>query len=222
VAVGTGDAGGGGKVKPADTPSVSPSANPSLSVSNRAGDPGVTAGTLPPLEPDALVYSVDPAKLHLRATGFVVSSGPGGGGGLRAYGVLHGKRIYTVYLAMPGKNWILQFCAREEPSSPPADPSRVIQMHIEPPLTPPSAIGQFDFHRPATTNDPASSMIILHGNIGADGAVSNMEVQQGLDPTLDGAALAAFSRWKFNPALRNGRPVAVEILVGIPAVLPGS
>jgi hypothetical protein len=225
VAVGKGDAGGGGKSHPSTTPSVSPSANPStnptLSVSNRAGAPSVTAGTLAPLEPGALVYSVDPAKLHLRATGFVVSSGPGGGGGLRAYGVLHGKRIYTVYLAMPGKNWILQFCARDEPPQP-AEPSLVVQMHIEPPLTPPSAIAQFDFHRPTEINDLASSMIILHGIIREDGAVSNMEVQQGLEPALNDAALAAFSHWKFNAALRNGSAVAVEILVGIPAVLPGS
>ena len=95
-------------------------------------------------------------------------------------------------------------------------------MRIEPPLIPPSAISQFDFHRPPATNDLSSAMIILHGIIREDGAVNKMEIQQGLDPTLDGAALAVFSRWKFSPARWNGSAVEVEILVGIPAAVPAS
>jgi TonB family protein len=169
----------------------------------------------------SLVYPVTAAKPNVRVPGIVVSSGPGGGGGLRVYGVLHGKRIYTVYLTMPGKNWILQYCSRDE-SHPPSQASRVVQVLMEPPLVPPSPISQFDFHRPATMNEPPGSMIILHGLIGEDGGVSSVEIQQGLEPTLNDAALAAFSRWKFNPALRNGSAITVEILVGIPALVPGS
>jgi hypothetical protein len=108
----------------------------------------------------------------------VVSSGPGGGGGLRVYGVLRGKKIYTIYLAMPGKHWILQFCARDEvPQT--AETSRVVQMHIEPPLSPPSAVDQFDFHRSPATSELSGAMIILHGIIREDGAVINMEIQPG-------------------------------------------
>ncbi len=59
-------------------------------------------------------------------------------------------------------------------------------------------------------------MIVLHGIIHEDGSVSDLTVLQGLDPTSDAAARAAFSRWKFKPALRAGTPVALEILVGIP------
>ena len=39
---------------------------------------------------------------------------------------------------------------------------------------------------------------------------------------MDEAARAAFSQWKFKPALRDGKPVPVEILVGIPTEDPGS
>jgi hypothetical protein len=33
---------------------------------------------------------------------------------------------------------------------------------------------------------------------------------------MDEAARIAFSRWVFKPAVRDGKPVEVEILVGIP------
>lgn len=213
VAVGKGEAGGGGP--------GSSVTSPSLSVTGRAGLAGIPAGTLAPLQPEALVYPVNAATLKLRAPGVVVSSGPGGGGGLRVYGVLHAEKIYTIYLPMPGKNWILQYCAHDDPPKP-APASRVVQIHLQPLLTPPRVLDQFGFHRPPVTPDPPDALIILHGLIRADGAVGNLEVFRGLEPTIDAAALAAFARWKFTPALRAGSPVAVEILVGIPAVVPGS
>ncbi len=93
---------------------------------------------------------------------------------------------------------------------------------MQPPLTPPDAVGQFDFHRPPLTTDPAYTMVVLHGMIHEDGTVSDLEVIQSVEPTFNEAAMAAFARWKFRPALQSGKPVAVEILVGIPALVPGS
>jgi hypothetical protein len=151
----------------------------------------------------------------------IVSSGPGGGGGLRVYGVLHGGKIYTVYLTMPGKNWILQYCVREDAPKP-AEASRVVEIHMQPPVAPPAAIDQFDFHRPPVAPDLGVTMIILHGHIREDGSVENLEILQGIEPTINDAARAAFARWKFRPALEDGKPVAVEILVGVPAIVPGS
>jgi hypothetical protein len=213
VAVGSGHAGGGGVGNSA--------AAPPLSVTGPAVEPGIAAGTLPPLPPEALVYPVNTAHLKPRAPSIIVSSGPWGGGGLRVYGVLHGGKIYTVYLTMPGKNWILQYCTREDPPKP-AVASRVVEVHMQPPVAPPAAIDQFDFHRPPVTQDPAATMIILHGHIREDGSVENLEILQGVEPTINEAARAAFARWKFSPALQAGNPVAVEILVGVPAIVPGS
>ena len=212
LAVGKGEGGGGGAGGPANSPA--------LSVTGRAGLAGISAGTLAPLEPEALVYPVSAAALKLHAPAVVVSSGPVGGGGLRIYGVLHAEKIYTIYLPMPGKNWILQYCAHDDLSGR-APASRVVQIHLELPLTSPRAVDQFDFHRPRVTQDAPDAMLILHGLIHADGAVGNLEVLHGLEPSIDAAALAAFARWKFTPAVRAGSPVAVEILVGIPAVEPG-
>ena len=193
----------------------SSAASPTLSISGPAGAAGISAGTLSPLKAGDLVYKVTPETPKAHAPSLVVSSGASGGGGLRIFGVLHGDKIYTVYFSMPGKNWILQYCVRG--SAPQMDPAtRVVQLRIQPPLTPPAAIEQFDFHRPAPAPDPANSMIVLHGTIGEDGSVSDLVVVQGLDAISNEAAQAAFLRWKFKPALRDGTPVALDVLLGIP------
>ena len=134
---------------------------------------------------------------------------------LRIYGVLHGDKIYTIYFSMPGKNWVLQYCAHEN-STQVDDASRIVQINIQPPLAPPAAIEQYDFHRPPPQQDSAGSMIILHGIIHEDGSVSDLSTLQGVDATSNAAASLAFSRWKFKPALRSGKPVTLENLVGIP------
>jgi hypothetical protein len=158
---------------------------------------------------------VKPETPKARAPTMVVSTGSTGGGGLGIYHVLHGGKIYTVYLSMPGKSWVLQYCAHENP--PQADAaSREVRFQIQPPLTPPAVMDQFDFHRPPQPQDPANSMIVLHGTIHEDGVVSDLTVLQGRDPIDNAAAIAAFLRWKFKPALRAGIPVPLEILVGIP------
>jgi hypothetical protein len=173
------------------------------------------AGTLAPLKAEDLVYAVNPDTPKTRAPNVVVSSGSWGGGGLRIYGVLHSDRIYTIYFSMPGRNWILQYCTHG--SAPQVDSaSREVRIRTQPPLTPPAAIDKFDFHRPGEQQDSAHTLIILHGIIHEDGSVSDLVVLQGVDSISDAAACAAFSRWKFKPALRSGTPVALEILVGIP------
>jgi hypothetical protein len=116
---------------------------------------------------------------------------------------------------MPGKSWILQYCAHEPAAQVDAS-ARVVQIHISPPLAPPAAIEQFDFRRPQAPSDAGQPMIILHGFIHEDGTVSDLAALEGSDPASNAAACAAFSRWKFKPALRAGVPVALEILVGIP------
>ena len=213
VSAGKASSGGGG---PGAT-------DPSAVVSINGGAPAFAAagGSLPPLSLERLIYPVNIAALGLRRSGLVVSAGPGGGGGLPVFGVLHGQRIYTIYLPMPGKNWILQFCAAND-HDPPTLSSQTIEIHMEKPLVPPTAIDQFDFHRLPVPGDNADRMIILSGVIQPDGSVTHLQVLQTVAPQSDQAAEAAFGRWKFNPALRAGNPIPVEVLVGIPAVVRGA
>ena len=156
----------------------------------------------------------------LRRNGIVVATGPRGGGGLRVYGVLRGGRIYTIYLPMPGKNWILQYCHHNNPS--PTETTRSTRMTVRfgRGLVPPHPEEKFDFHRPNIPKGKGNEMIILRGVIGKDGSVSALQVLQGLNAEIDRAALAAFGRWRFQPALRAGKRVSVEILLGIPARRP--
>ncbi len=174
------------------------------------------SGVILPSAAAALVFAVV-SPPHPSHPGIVVTAGPVGGGGLRVYGVLRGGKIYTTYLPMPGKNWILQYCAHDSARDDPA-PSRSVEIRLDPPLAPPSAEAQFDFHRPPLPNNTTADMIVLKGLIREDGSVVDLSVLKGLDDTADQAALIAFGRWKFRPAMRAGKPLEVEILVGIPAL----
>jgi len=229
--VGSGDKGGGGGEKGAPGEASSsgssgtggggggagpiPGANVSIS-----GAPGTDKeGVLPSFFAATAVYPVTPPGP--RRPMMVVTSGPTGGGGLRVYGVLRGKKIYTIYLPMPDKNWTLQYCARDSSGATQDRERPSVEIQLEVPIVPPSAVEQFDFHRPPIpAADPSRrDMIILQGVILEDGSVGELKVYKGFG-AVDQAALAAFSRWKFRPAQRSNKPIAVEVLVGIPVVLP--
>jgi hypothetical protein len=164
-----------------------------------------------------MVFPV-PRSIATRRNTFVVSAGPVGGGGLNVYGALHCGTIYSIFLPMPGKNWSLQYC--EKPAAPqksaPEAPRTVL--HLEKPLVPPDVdlTQRFDFKRLPLPVDNAHRSIILQGIIAIDGTVQHVMVHQGVLPEMDEAARLAFSRWVFKPALRDGKPVEVEVLVGIP------
>ena len=50
----------------------------------------------------------------------------------------------------------------------------------------------------------------LEGMITADGDVTDLDVVRSIDSRLDKAAMNAARQWKYNPATRNGRPVATK------------
>jgi TonB family protein len=51
--------------------------------------------------------------------------------------------------------------------------------------------------------------------VDASGSVQNIQVTQPLGAGLDEKAIAAVSHWKFDPALKDGKPVAVAIAVEV-------
>jgi TonB family protein len=166
-----------------------------------------------------MVYAV-PASLVLRRNALIVSAGPMGGGGLDAYGALHCGKIYTVFLAMPGKGWTLQFCQSGNSAAKPAVQNNSGVVHLESGLVPPDAESRFDFRRLPVPFEKKNKMIVLKGTIKEDGTVDGLQVYQSIVPEMDEAARAAFSRWKFKPALREGKAVAIDILVGVPTEPP--
>jgi iron complex outermembrane receptor protein len=48
--------------------------------------------------------------------------------------------------------------------------------------------------------------------VDADGSVKSVEVDEPVSPELDAAAIEAAKRWKFEPALRDGKPVVARVL----------
>jgi TonB family protein len=58
--------------------------------------------------------------------------------------------------------------------------------------------------------------VVLYGVIRPDGSVDSIQVVRKLDPQLDANSVAAFRQWKFEPATKNGQPVALEAIVHIP------
>jgi hypothetical protein len=167
----------------------------------------------------AMVYPVS-RHLGLRKSSIVVSAGPVGGGGLDVYDVLRcgSSKIYSIFLAMPGKNWTMQYCQQPgtEGVTPPRSTSTFV--HMDSGLVPPDldVETRYDFRRLPVPLEKAHKLIVLKGILGADGTVGGLEIFQGILPQMDQAAKIAFSRWKFKPAMRDGKAVPVEILVGVP------
>jgi hypothetical protein len=147
----------------------------------------------------------------------VISSGPVGGGGLGVYKALPCGRIFTIFLPMPVANWTLEYCTAGKPSARPI-PSAATIVQLEDPVVPPAPLQTFDFRRPPISKEKAPKNIILKGSIREDGSVANLQVYQGIMREVDETARATFNLWKFAPAMRAGKPVAVEILVGIPSL----
>jgi protein TonB len=59
-------------------------------------------------------------------------------------------------------------------------------------------------------------MVTLYAVIHSDGKVGDIRVLNSPDDRLDSYAARALARWKFAPAERGGKPVAIEALVKIP------
>ncbi|HXH51334.1 MAG TPA: energy transducer TonB [Terriglobia bacterium] len=206
--VGSGTNGGGGGGPGANGLAVSTTGN--------AGAAGaVDGGTLSSASVAKLVFPILRAPLKNRFA-MVVTAGPQGGGGLHVFGVLKGGKIYTIFLPMPQRNWILQYSQVDGTSAPQKAQRNGVALQVDFGIVPPAVENRFDFHRPTLTAEQKQKMIILHGFIGADGSVEKLTVYRGVENLADQAAQAAFEKWKFQPAVRNGKPIPIEILLGIP------
>ncbi len=231
-AKGTGAGGSGGPGRGGDaSPGVGPGHSggggggtevPGNATFSAVGGAGRTGGVdtnklLGPVLPSTVYAVTSPTKL--RRAPLVVSTGPIGGGGLDAYGALHCGKVYTIFLPMPGKRWVLQYCAHQGAAGNP-EPAKTSVIEMEAGLVPPAADQQFDFRRLAVPEKDADKLIVLRGVIDQDGSTSEVHVYQGVLPEMDAEAALAFSHWKFKPATRATLPISVDVLVGIPARLP--
>lgn len=129
--------------------------------------------------------------------------------------VFHDRKFYSLTLNMPnlnsaGGSWIIRFAELKQDSSSnssstPAD------------LSAPSAIRKVDPAYPLELmRQNVGGTVILLAVIHADGSVGGVRVLRSVDDRLDQYASAALTRWKFDPATKNGAPVDVEATFQIP------
>jgi TonB family protein len=123
--------------------------------------------------------------------------------------VFGGKRLYATTLNMPNLNsssgsWEIRFAELE------AGPKKGY-------LVAPLATEQSDPGYPLELmRANVHGMVTLYAVIHADGRVSDIRVLSSPDERLDPYAVKALARWKFLPAERAGKPVALEAVVKIP------
>ncbi|HEX8816594.1 MAG TPA: TonB family protein [Terriglobales bacterium] len=120
------------------------------------------------------------------------------------------RKLYTMTLNTPnlnsgGGSWVMRFAEFKED---PQDKSE---------LTAPVAVQEVDPGYPLELmRQNVQGTVTLLAVIHADGTVGDVSVLSGIDDRLDQYARSALGRWKFRPAEKNGKPVALQALVKIP------
>ena len=123
--------------------------------------------------------------------------------------VFGGKRVYGRTLNMPNLNsstgsWVIKFAE--------LDGGRKDGELLEPVATEKSDPG----YPLELIRANVHGMVTLYAVIHADGKVGDIRVLNSPDERLDSYAAKALARWKFLPAERAGKPVALEAVVEIP------
>ncbi|MGA8442706.1 MAG: TonB family protein [Candidatus Sulfotelmatobacter sp.] len=172
-----------------------------------AGDPSSSSGNL--VNPN-LIASARPPRISRTPT----EGDPKISEAERA--VFGGRKVYSLSLNMPnlnsgGGSWIIHFAALKADSTP-ANPSGETAD-----LSSPVATRKVDPAYPLELmRQNVSGTVILHAVILADGTVGTVRVLRSVDDRLDQFASDAIAKWQFQPAMKNGSPVAVEATFWIP------
>ena len=136
-----------------------------------------------------------------------------------AMDVLTGNPVYTVYLRVPGfaKKWVLQVCLPKPETASEVEPG-VIRVLSRKTLDPPYAEYKAPLNLRLNGADPRRlpARVVVYATVSPEGQLGNMRVVSGLNPEMDDRIMANLREWEFNPAFRDGEPVEVEALFGIP------
>ena len=210
--LGSGRTGGGG--------GGSLSAGAPVSVSGS----GAVGGTHGNLEAAIAADSVFPVitSPKLRRNALVISAGSAGGGGLAIYQALPCGRIYTIFVPMTTGSWTLQYCQQDASAASSRSSGTAAVIPTQGELLPPDPVEKYDFHRLPVPAGNAHNMLVIRGVVHDDGTVDTLDVYQSVMPDNDSRAVAALKKWKFTAARRDGKPVTIQILVGIQFTAPAA
>ncbi|MEX2304381.1 MAG: energy transducer TonB [Bryobacterales bacterium] len=200
-----GDAGAGGAVAAVRIPNLSVTpASPGAAIGLSDKRPP-ERGT-PEIEREALLSQFRNAKLSpLPGVGVVAKEGPPD-----PEFPFPGRAVYTLAVNMPNVNsysgsWIMEFAEVKKGEA------------IDGNLQPPSPRFKVDpVYTRAAIDERVEGDVVLHAVIRSDGLVGHIQVIKKLDERLDESAKAALSKWRFQPATKNGVPIDIETVVRIP------
>ncbi|MBV9181923.1 MAG: hypothetical protein JO356_11485 [Acidobacteria bacterium] len=154
-------------------------------------------------------FTVEPQTTY----GMTIVSTASSGGGLEDFGVFENERIFTVYVPMKrgpdeeDPTWTLQYAVLKDNPATTADGQ----------VSAPTPVAREWPQVPADLEKKyAQSQVVLYAIVDKEGKVSRVTVKQTPDPRVSTPIAEAFQKWLFRPALLNGQPVSVKILLGIP------
>jgi hypothetical protein len=144
------------------------------------------------------------------------------GGGLPDFGVFQNEKVYTVYLDMrdsdedPAPSWTLQYSVLQ-PSAKPGDATSKIRGTPTPPLVSLKVIPPLD---PDVLRKCVRHVIVASAIMDTNGKLEDVSVRDSPETRVTGPLIEALKNWIFEPALIDGRPVALKVLLGIRLTMP--
>jgi len=131
-----------------------------------------------------------------------------------ATAALSGRPIYTVYLQVGApKEWILQYCVPNKAA--PIQTGNFVNLGNPAPVGAPYPMVTI---RPPEDWQHGSEYLLVHGFLDEAGRLRNMTVLSSHQPTspTTGAILEYLAYWEFRPAVVDGQPVKVEVILAVP------
>lgn len=201
-----------GQVRAAGAP---PGAQPASE--NAAGMGDAAPGVSPPVADAArgTALAIEASRISHPTIGVfdVVVQSSGVEGFPESAGVLSGKPIYSVYLNVgASREWILQYALPAEEGETPEVGGAVVRLGNSSPLEAPYPRLTF---RPPIKARPRPAYVMVHGFIDGNGRFEALKVLGTTAAEEAPQILAVLERWEFRPAMKDGRPARVEILLAI-------
>ena len=130
-----------------------------------------------------------------------------------AVNVLSGSPIYTVHLRVGSPRiWTMQYCVPNQRSAGKVSGGVVT-------LTKPSPV-RAPFPRvtvvPPKELHPDKDRVAVHGFIGVNGSFHDVRILTGQQAAEQANLLRLLEVWQFRPAVRDGTPLEVEVVLLIP------
>jgi TonB family protein len=132
------------------------------------------------------------------------------------------RKFYSVTLNMPnlnsaGGSWVVRFAELNPSLEPAGRTSDAAPEKKLGNLSQPAAIRKVDPGYPTQLmRQNVAGTVIVYAVIQVDGSVGDVRVLRGVESRIDYYASQAVSKWQFQPAMKNGAPVAVEATFVIP------